>query len=119
MSFLEEAKKRIALMAQSNESAPEPDDAERKFRRGMSAILETINAVDEQLIREMMTVLLDQLERRFAGNGKQPEQPEEQQPAANAQRSGPKTPDLESYFSTPANKPGSGSKIPDFNSYFE
>lgn len=116
MSFLDEAKRRIALAVKANESAPEPDAAELKFRKGMAAVLENIDAVDEKLIREMMVVLMDQLERRFAG--KQPEQPEEKQPAANAQR-GPKTPDLESYFSTPANEPGSGSKIPDFNSYFE
>lgn len=115
MSFLDEAKRRIALAVKANESAPEPDAAELKFRKGMAAVLENIDAVDEKLIREMMVVLMDQLERRFGG--KQPEQPEEQQPAANAQR-GPKTPDLESYFSAPANKPGS-SKIPDFNSYFD
>ena len=116
MSFLEEAKKRIALMAQLNEGAPEPDSKERAFRKGMAAVLENIDAVDEKLIREMMVVLMDQLERRFGG--KQQEQPEEQQPAANAQRSGPKTPDLDTYFSTPVNKPG-GSKTPDFNSYFD
>ncbi|EFK26904.1 TPA: hypothetical protein ACX42Z_001684 [Escherichia coli] len=114
MSFLDMARQRIAMAAKAKESA-EPDDAERKFRRGFAAVLENIDAVDEKLIQEMMIVLMDQLERRFGG--KQPEQPEEQQPAANAQR-GPKTPDLESYFSAPANKPG-GSKIPDINSYFE
>ncbi|HCJ8238024.1 TPA: hypothetical protein NV629_004310 [Escherichia coli] len=114
MSFLDMARQRIAMAAKAKESA-EPDDAERKFRRGMSAILETIDAVDEKLVQEMMVVLMDQLERRFSG--KQQEQPEEQQPAANAQR-GPKTPDLETYFSTPANKPGS-SKTPDFDSYFD
>ncbi|MEF7311371.1 hypothetical protein U9472_23550 [Escherichia coli] len=114
MSFLDMARQRIAMAAKVKESA-EPDDAERKFRKGMAAVLENIDAVPGELVQEMMTVLLDQLERRFAG--KQPEQPEEKQPAANAQR-GPKTPDLESYFSTPANKPGS-SKIPDFNSYFD
>ena len=114
MSFLDMARQRIAMAAKAKESA-EPDDAERKFRKGMAAVLENIDAVPGELVQEMMTVLLDQLERRFAG--KQPEQPEEKQPAANAQR-GPKTPDLESYFSAPANKPGS-SKIPDFNSYFD
>ncbi|EEZ0331539.1 hypothetical protein BM716_000235 [Escherichia coli] len=116
MNFLEEAKKRIALMAQSNESAPEPDDAELKCRKGVAMLLKNLDKADEKVVRELMTVLLDNLERRFGG--KQQEQPEEQQPAANAQR-GPKTPDIESYFSTPANKPGSGSKIPDFNSYFK
>ena len=44
----------------------------------------------------MMLVLMDQLELRFGG--KQQEQPEEQQPAANAQR-GPKTPILSLIFS--------------------
>lgn len=116
MSFLDEAKRRIAMVVKVNESAPEPDAAELKFRKGMAAVLENIDAVDEKLIREMMVVLMDQLERRFGG--KQQEQPEEQQPAANAQRSGPKTPDLDTYFSTPVNKPG-GSKTPDFNSYFD
>ncbi|EFO0098272.1 hypothetical protein D1Z03_02045 [Escherichia coli] len=116
MSFLDEAKRRIALAVKANESAPEPDDNELKFRKGMAIVLKSLHEVDERVVREMMLVLMDQLERRFGG--KQQEQPEEQQPAANAQR-GPKTPDLESYFSTPANKPGSGSKIPDFNSYFE
>ncbi|WP_113440099.1 hypothetical protein [Escherichia coli] len=115
MSFLDEAKRRIQLAAKAKESA-EPDAAELKFRKGMSMVLESLDKADEKLVQEMMVVLMDQLERRFAG--KQPEQPEEKQPAANAQR-GPKTPDLESYFSTPANEPGSGSKIPDFNSYFE
>lgn len=114
MSFLDEAKRRIALAVKANESA-EPDDAELKFRKGMAMVLESLDKADEKLVQEMMVVLMDQLERRFGS--KQQEQPEEQQPAANAQR-GPKTPDLESYFSAPANKPG-GSKIPDFNSYFE
>lgn len=114
MSFLEEAKKRIALMAQLNESAPEPDSKERAFRKGMAAVLENIDAVDEKLVQEMMMVLMDQLERRFAG--KQPEQPEEKQPAANAQR-GPKTPDLESYFSTPTRK--TDTRTPDIGSYFD
>ncbi len=114
MSFLDEAKRRIALAGKAK-SAQEPDSKERAFRKGMAAVLENINAVDEKLVQEMMVVLMDQLERRFGT--KQPEQPEEQQPAANAQR-GPKTPDLESYFSAPANKPG-GSKIPDINSYFD
>lgn len=116
MNFLDEAKRRIGLAVKANESAPEPDDNELKFRKGMAIVLQNMDKVDEKVVREMMVVLMDQLERRFGG--KQQEQPEEQQPAANAQR-GPKTPDLESYFSTPANKPGSGSKIPDFNSYFE
>ncbi|EFC5289838.1 hypothetical protein CRA15_004481 [Escherichia coli] len=115
MSFLDEAKRRIALAVKANESAAEPDDAELKFRKGMAMVLENLDKADSKLVQEMMLVLMDQLERRFGG--KQQEQPEEQQPAANAQR-GPKTPDLESYFSTPANKPG-GSKIPDINSYFD
>ncbi|MCI6776540.1 MAG: hypothetical protein MR614_04155 [Escherichia coli] len=114
MSFLDMARQRIAMAAKAKESA-EPDDAERKFRKGMAMVLESLDKADEKVVQELMTVLLDNLERRFAG--KQPEQPEEQQPAANAQR-WPKTPDLESYFSAPANKPG-GSKIPDINSYFE
>lgn len=114
MSFLDMARQRIAMAAKAKESA-EPDDAERKFRRGMAMVLESLDKADEKVVQELMTVLLDNLERRFAG--KEPEQPEEQQPAANAQR-GPKTPDLDSYFSTPASKPG-GSKIPDINSYFD
>lgn len=115
MSFLDMARQRIAAMAvKANESA-EPDDAELKFRKGMAMVLESLDKADEKLIQEMMVVLMDQLERRFGS--KQPEQPAEQQPAANARRE-PKTPDLESYFSTPANKPG-GSKIPDINSYFD
>lgn len=114
MSFLDEAKRRIALAGKAK-SAQEPDSKERAFRKGMAAVLENLDAVDEKLLQEMMVVLMDQLERRFGG--KQQEQTEEQQPAANAQR-GPKTPDLESYFTAPANKPGS-SKIPDFNSYFD
>lgn len=115
MSFLDEAKRRIALTVKANESAAEPDDAELKFRKGMAMLLESLDKVDSKLVREMMVVLMDNLERRFSG--KQQEQPEEQQPAANAQR-GPKTPDLESYFSAQTNKPG-GSKIPDINSYFD
>ena len=114
MSFLDEAKRRIALAVKANESAPEPDAAELKFRKGMAAVLENIDAVDEKLVKKMMVVLMDQLERRFAG--KQPEQPEEKQPAANAQR-GPKTPDLESYFSTPTRK--TDTRTPDFGSYFD
>ena len=114
MSFLDMARQRIAMAAKAKESA-EPDDAELKFRKGMAMVLENLNKVDSKLVQEMMVVLMDQLERRFGG--KQQEQPEEQQPAANAQR-WPKTPDLESYFSAPANKPG-GSKIPDINSYFD
>ncbi|EQB9287299.1 hypothetical protein ACYYJI_004620 [Escherichia coli] len=114
MSFLDEAKRRIALAVKANESAPEPDDAELKFRKGMAMVLESLDKADEKLVQEMMVVLMDQLERRFAG--KQPEQPEEQQPAANAQR-GPKTPDLESYFSTPTRK--SDTRTPDIGSYFD
>ncbi|MCL7073640.1 hypothetical protein [Escherichia coli] len=114
MSFLDEAKRRIQLAAKAKESA-EPDDAERKFRKGMAMLLESLDKVDSKLVQEMMVVLMDQLERRFGS--KQPEEPAPEQPAANAQR-GPKTPDLESYFSTPANKPG-GSKFPDINSYFD
>lgn len=114
MSFLDEAKRRIALAVKANESAPEPDAAERKFRKGMAMVLESLDKADEKVVQELMTVLLDNLERRFAG--KQPEQPEEQQPAANAQR-GPKTPDLESYFSAPTRK--SDTRTPDIGSYFD
>ncbi|EIC3807849.1 hypothetical protein ACVFBP_002498 [Escherichia coli] len=113
MSFLDEAKRRIA-MAGKAKSAQEPDSKERAFRKGMAAVLENIDAVDEKLVQEMMVVLMDQLERRFGG--KQQEQPEEQQPAANAQR-GPKTPDLESYFSTPTRK--TDTRTPDIGSYFD
>ncbi|HFI8931396.1 TPA: hypothetical protein ACGSK8_004575 [Escherichia coli] len=115
MSFLDEAKRRIALAVKANESAPEPDDAELKFRKGMAMVLENLDKANEKVVQELMTVLLDQLERRFSG--KQPEQPEEQQPAANAQRSGPKTPDLESYFSTPTRK--TDTRTPDIGSYFD
>ncbi|HFI6263949.1 TPA: hypothetical protein ACGRTO_004352 [Escherichia coli] len=114
MSFLDEVKRRIALAGKANESAPEPDAAELKFRKGMAAVLENIDAVDEKLVQEMMVVLMDQLEHRFAG--KQPEQPEEKQPAANAQR-GPKTPDLDSYFSAPTRK--TDTRTPDIGSYFD
>ncbi|HCJ9922264.1 TPA: hypothetical protein NWA43_004614 [Escherichia coli] len=113
MSFLDEAKRRIQLAVKAKESA-EPDDAERKFRRGMAMVLESLDKADEKVVQELMTVLLDNLERRFAG--KQPEQPEEKQPAANAQR-GPKTPDLESYFSTPTRK--TDTRTPDIGSYFD
>ncbi|EHX1179276.1 hypothetical protein [Escherichia coli] len=114
MNFLDEAKRRIALAVKANESAPEPDDAELKFRKGLAMVLESLDKADEKLVQEMMVVLMDQLERRFGG--KQQEQPEEQQPAANAQR-GPKTPDLESYFSTPTRK--TDTRTPDIGSYFE
>lgn len=114
MSFLDMARQRIAMAARAKESAP--DDAERKFRKGMAMVLESLDKADEKVVQELMTVLLDNLERRFAGK-QQEQQAEPEQPAANAQR-GPKTPDLESYFSAPTNKPG-GSKIPDFNSYFD
>ncbi|MBV4635552.1 hypothetical protein I3A29_00860 [Escherichia coli] len=114
MSFLDEAKRRIALAVKANESAPEPDAAELKFRKGMAMVLESLDKVDSKLVQEMMVVLMDQLERRFGG--KQQEQPEEQQPAANAQR-GPKTPDLESYFSTPTRK--TDTRTPDIGSYFD
>ncbi len=113
MSFLDEAKRRIALAVKANESA-EPDTAELNFKKGMALVLKNIDKVDEKLLQEMMVVLMDQLERRFAG--KQPEQPEEKQPAANAQR-GPKTPDLESYFSTPTRK--TDTRTPDIGSYFD
>ncbi|ENU3084439.1 hypothetical protein ACE4MI_003873 [Escherichia coli] len=113
MSFLDMARQRIAMAAKAKESA-EPDDAERKFRRGMAMVLESLDKADEKVVQELMTVLLDNLERRFAG--KEPEQPEEQQPAANAQR-GPKTPDLESYFSTPTRK--TDARTPDIGSYFD
>ncbi|EMS0119431.1 hypothetical protein WKN31_003794 [Escherichia coli] len=112
MSFLDEAKRRIAMAVKANESAPEPDSKERAFRKGMAAVLENIDAVDEKLVQEMMVVLMDQLERRFGGK-----QPAEQQPATNT-RHGPKTPDISTYFTGPANKPGN-SKAPDFNSYFD
>lgn len=114
MSFLDEAKRRIQLAVKANESA-EPDDAERKFRKGMAMVLENLDKADSKLVQEMMLVLMDQLERRFGG--KQQEQPEEQQPAANAQRSGPKTPDLETYFSTPTRK--TDTRTPDIGSYFD
>lgn len=113
MSFLDEAKRRIALAGKAK-SAQEPDSKERAFRKGMAAVLENLDAVDEKLLQEMMVVLMDQLERRFGG--KQQEQPEEQRPAANAQR-GPKTPDLESYFSTPTRK--TDTRTPDIGSYFD
>lgn len=113
MSFLDMARQRIAMAVKAKESA-EPDDAERKFRRGMAMVLESLDKADEKVVQELMTVLLDNLERRFAG--KEPEQPEEQQPAANAQR-GPKTPDLESYFSTPTRK--TDARTPDIGSYFD
>ncbi|EFC8729071.1 hypothetical protein [Escherichia coli] len=113
MSFLDMARQRIAMAVKTNESA-EPDDAERKFRKGMAMVLESLDKADEKLVQEMMVVLMDQLERRFGS--KQPEQPEEQQPAANAQR-GPKTPDLESYFSTPTRK--TDTRTPDIGSYFD
>lgn len=112
MSFLDMARQRIAMAVKTNESA-EPDEAERKFRKGMAMVLESLDKADEKVVQELMTVLLDNLERRFAG--KQPEQPEEQQPAANAQR-GPKTPDLESYFSAPTRK--TDTRTPDIDSYF-
>ncbi|HGT8056587.1 TPA: hypothetical protein ACM5MF_004343 [Escherichia coli] len=114
MSFLDEAKRRIALAVKANESAAEPDDAELKFRKGMAMVLENLNKVDSKLIQEMMVVLMDQLERRFGS--KQPEEPAPEQPAANAQR-GPKTPDLESYFSTPTRK--TDTRTPDIGSYFD
>lgn len=115
MSFLDEAKRRIALAVKVNESASEPDAAELKFRKGMAMVLESLDKVDSKLVQEMMVVLMDQLERRFGG--KQQEQPKEQQPAANAQRSGPKTPDLETYFSTPTRK--TDTRTPDIGSYFD
>ncbi|HAW0414426.1 TPA: hypothetical protein JLJ22_000151 [Escherichia coli] len=110
MSFLDEAKRRIAMAVKANESAPEPDSKERAFRKGMAAVLENIDAVDEKLVQEMMVVLMDQLERRFGGK-----QPAEQQPATNT-RHGPKTPDLESYFE-PTRK--TDARTPDIGSYFE
>lgn len=114
MSFLDMARQRIAMAVKANESAPEPDDAEIKFRKGMAMVLKSLPEADEKVVKELMTVLMDQLERRFGG--KQQEQPEEQQPAANAQR-GPKTPDLESYFSTPTRK--TDTRTPDIGSYFD
>jgi hypothetical protein len=113
MSFLDMARQRIAMAAKAKESA-EPDDAERKFRKGMAMVLESLDKADEKLVQEMMVVLMDQLERRFGS--KQPEEPAPEQPAANAQR-GPKTPDLESYFSTPTRK--TDTRIPDIGSYFD
>ncbi len=80
----------------------------------MAAVLENIDAVDEKLVQEMMVVLMDNLERRFGG--KQPEQQAEpEQPAANRQ-SGPKTPDLNSYFSEPTRK--TDTRTPDIDNYF-
>lgn len=115
MSFLDMARQRIAMAAKAKESA-EPDDAELKFRKGMAMVLESLDKADEKVVQELMTILLDNLERRFAG--KQPEQPEEQQPAANAQRErGPKTPDLDSYFSTTTRK--TDTRTPDIGSYFD
>ncbi len=46
MSFLDEAKRRIQLAVKANESA-EPDDAERKFRKGMAMVLESLDKADE------------------------------------------------------------------------
>ena len=113
MSFLDEAKRRIALAGKAK-SAQEPDSKERTFRKGMAAVLENIDAVDEKLVQEMMVVLMDNLERRFGG--KQPEQQAEpEQPAANRQ-SGPKTPDLNSYFSEPTRK--TDTRTPDIDNYF-
>ncbi|MGP4403728.1 hypothetical protein ACSSLV_22115 [Escherichia coli] len=114
MSFLDEAKRRIAL-AGKMKSAQEPDDAERKFRKGMGMVLANLDKADSKLVQEMMLVLMDQLERRFAGK-QQEQQAEPEQPAANAQR-GPKTPDLESYFSTPTRK--TDTRTPDIGSYFD
>ncbi|EHQ1541731.1 hypothetical protein KQO27_002563 [Escherichia coli] len=114
MSFLDMARQRIGMAVKANGSAAEPDSKERAFRKGMAAVLENIDAVDEKLIQEMMVVLMDNLERRFGG--KQPEQQAEpEQPAANRQ-SGPKTPDLESYFE-PTRK--TDARTPDIGSYFE
>ncbi|EYE36250.1 hypothetical protein AB38_2610 [Escherichia coli 1-110-08_S1_C2] len=107
------ARQRIAMAVKANELAPEPDDAELKFKKGMAFVLENIDKVDEKLVQEMMVVLMDQLERRFGG--KQPEQQAEPEPAANTQR-GPKTPDLESYFSTPTRK--TDARTPNINDYF-
>ncbi|HGV3741606.1 hypothetical protein NQU36_06005 [Escherichia coli] len=115
MSFLDMARQRIGMAVKANGSAAEPDSKERAFRKSMAAVLENIDAVDEKLVQEMMVVLMDQLERRFGG--KQPEEQAEQQPAANAQRSGPKTPDLEFYFSTPTRK--TDARTPDIGSYFD
>ncbi|EES3187581.1 hypothetical protein FQR60_001498 [Escherichia coli] len=111
MSFLDIARQRIAMAVKTNEAAPEPDAAELNFKKGMALVLENIDKVDEKLLQEMMVVLMDQLERRFGGK-----QPAEQQPATNTQR-GPKTPDINTYFTKPANKPGH-SKAPDIDSYF-
>ncbi|WP_105265897.1 hypothetical protein [Escherichia sp. MOD1-EC6099] len=107
MSFLDEAKRRIALAVKANESAPEPDSKERAFRKGMAAVLENIDAVDEKLVQEMMVVLMDNLERRFGGKQ------QEQQPVTNAR----KTPDLESYFTEPTRK--TDARTPDIGSYFD
>lgn len=107
MSFLDEAKRRIQLAIKANESAPEPDDSELKFRKGMALVLESLDKADEKLVQEMMVVLMDNLERRFGGK-----QPAEQQPVTNAR----KTPDLESYFE-PTRK--TDTRTPDIGSYFE
>lgn len=109
MSFLDMARQRIAMAVKANESA-EPDDAERKFRKGMAMVLESLDKADEKVVQELMTVLLDNLERRFSGKKQ-----EEQQPATNTQR-GPKTPDLESYFE-PTRK--TDTRTPDIGSYFD
>ncbi|HFQ9505611.1 TPA: hypothetical protein ACHTSK_000502 [Escherichia coli] len=114
MSFLDMARQRIAMAVKTNESA-EPDDAERKFRKGIAMVLESLDKADEKVVQELMTVLLDNLERRFAGK-QQEQQAEPEQPAANAQR-GPKTPDLESYFSAPTRK--TDTRTPDIGSYFD
>ncbi|HCO7286098.1 TPA: hypothetical protein OB851_000404 [Escherichia coli] len=106
MSFLIEAKRRIALAVKANESA-EPDDAELKFRKGMAMVLESLDKADEKLVQEMMVVLMDNLERRFGGKQ------QEQQPVTNAR----KTPDLESYFTEPTRK--TDTQTPDIGSYFD
>ncbi|EEU9677331.1 hypothetical protein CMR73_001593 [Escherichia coli] len=113
MSFLDMARQRIAMAVKANESAPEPNDAELKFRKGMAMVLESLDKTDQKVVQDLMTVLLDNLERRFGS--KQPA--EEQQPATNKQR-GPETPDISTYFNGPVNNPGN-SKTPDFNNYFD
>lgn len=111
MSFLDMARQRIAMAVKANESAPEPDDAELKLRKGVAMVLESLDKADEKVVQELMTVLLDQLERRFGGK-----QPAEQQPATNTQHV-PRTPDLESYFTEPTRK--TDARTPDIDNYFE
>ncbi|MFP1453703.1 hypothetical protein ACLB1N_34315 [Escherichia coli] len=38
------------MAVKANELAPEPDDAELKFKKGMALVLENIDKVDEKLL---------------------------------------------------------------------